>query len=369
MLPYFFLLLISAVLPLGFYQRRNDFVSVYDEYVYRKRNKMTITLFFLFLFLLMALRHISVGYDLLNYKMFFQKCYMNSFGSLAEEGEIGYTIYNILVASIFKNYRFFLIVTAAVILFPVYNLYLKEEKYGFLLIVLFVNMPCFLMMFSGLRQAIAVSIGVLAYMAMEKKKYVWSVLLILLAGSFHISSYILFLLFPAFFLKIKTKHLFVILPAMVAVYLFRVPLLKMLLRFLPEQYLHSYGKIEQTGAFGMTVLFMIFFAFSFIVLDESVMEQRYFCIRNILLIATILQFFVPVHGLIQRASYYFLIFVPISLVRVVQAPRKMWQKVSDMAVIVLTCFFFVYFFYHAVYSPDNLLGVFPYKSLWSEQAW
>lgn len=339
-----------------------------DEYhvLTQKRNKMTFSLFFFGLFILLVLRDTTVGKDLYTYKNIFELCADTLFENLSDmQWEFGYTVYNKIVSMLSKNYRFFLTVTAIIILIPIYRLYSKEKNHSFLTIVLFINMPCFLMIFSGLRQAISISIGILAYMAVEKKKYIMSMLLILLAISFHISAMVLILIYPAFVWRIKTKHLLYIIPIMVVIYLLRIPLLSFVIGFLPSQYIEFYGEVQQTGAVGMMILFLIFFAFSFVILDEASMSKRDYFMRNVLLLATVFQFFVPVHGLIQRASYYFLVFVPIAISSVVQAPKKRLKNISDLSVVVMSIFFLLYFFYNASFSKDNLLDVFPYKFFWS----
>ena len=370
MFPYFWLLFISTVIPLIFCQStRGVWVSGHSRVVLR-RNKVTILLFFIGLFILLALRDISVGRDLIEYKKIFERCAVLSFDRLQKlQWELGYTIYNKVITLVSEEYRFFLIVTAALILMPIYKLYSKETKYSFLLIVLFINMPCFLMIFSGLRQALATSIGILAFLALENKKYLLSAPLILLAICFHTSAYVLLLLYPAFLFKLKTKHLLIVVPVMLLIYIYRIPLLKLMISLSPERYEEFYSDIQETGAIGMMVLFLLFSVFSFAMLDENAMTKRDFCLRNILLISTILQFFVPIHELVQRISYYFLIFVPIAIVSVVQAPKKWLKDISDMAVVAMCLFFVAYFFYNGAFSEDNLLDVFPYKFYWSAQTW
>lgn len=370
MFPYFLLLFIPTVCPLLFYQTQRGVLVLGDDPISRKRNKMTILLFFVGLFVLLSLRDITVGKDLSEYKIIFERCYRSSLDELENfRWEMGYTIYNKLVAFLSKDYRFFLVITALIVLIPIYKLYSKETKYSFLLIVLFINMPCFLMIFSGLRQAIATSIGIFAFMALKKKKYILSALLILLASWFHLSAWVLLLLYPAFFVKIKVNYLLFLLPAVIAIYVFRIPLLTALITLMPDQYMDFYGEIENTGAIGMMILFLIFSIFAFVVLDETCISKETYFLRNILLIATVIQFFVPIHGMVQRMSYYFLIFVPVAILRIVQTPRKIMKNVSDTAVIVMSCFFSLYFFYSAAFSTDNLLDVFPYKFYWSDNSW
>ena len=369
MLPYLLLLFVSAVFPLICY--KNSTISFDGEehnVLNEKRNKMTVTLFFFGLFILLALRDISVGTDLKTYKRIFESCIYTSFENLSNmQWERGYTFFCKALSLISKDYRFFLIVVAVITIIPIYKLYSKEKRYPFLILILFVNMPCFLMMFSGLRQAIAISIGVLVYMAIENRKFFLSFLLILLAVSFHVSAVALFLFYPAYHFQIRTKHLIWIVPALIGVWCFRISILTSIFSVLPAKYIEFYGEVQQTGAYGMMILFLIFSIFSFVVLDENKMTKKDFFMRNFLLISTVAQFFVPIHGLVQRASYYFLIFVPTSILSVVKAPKRMLKDISNFAVIVLSAFFLFYFFCNAMFSKDNLLDVFPYKFFWSDQ--
>lgn len=367
MLPYFLLLFISLVIPMLVYMPQRILPKEeYDNFSY-KRNKLTLFLFFFGLFLLLSLRAISVGKDLLTYKSIFEKCTRTAFEKLPTlKWELGYVAYNKVVSLATTNYRHFLIITAIITTLPIYKLYIREKKHALLTILLFINMPCFLMMFSGLRQAIAISMGVLAYQALDKKRYISSVALIILATYFHASAFVLVLLYVAFFLKIKAKHLYFVIPIMGAIYIFRVQILEYVIDFLP-QYEEFYGEVEQTGAIGMMLLFLIFSIFAFIVIDEKFMTKKDYFMRNVLLIATIFQFFVPIHDLVQRASYYFLVFTPLSVTCVVSAPKKTMKEVSDLALVVMSCFFALYFFYNGAFSTDNLLDVFPYKFYWSNK--
>lgn len=368
MLPYILLLFVPALVPLFVYQPKRHGI-IYDySVVVRKRSEMLIFLFFIGFFILLSLRDFSVGKDLLTYKSIFESCQVMGLRDLTNMSwELGYLIYNKIITLISSNYRFFLIITSLIILIPIYALYSQEKRYGYLLIVLFINMPCFLMIFSGLRQAISISLGILAYMLIDKKKYVWCGVLILVAILFHTSAAVLVLLYPAFFLKIKTKHLLYIAPVLLLIYIFRIPIITFFIALAPSKYIEFYGEVQQTGAIGMMILFLIFLIFSFVVMDESDMSNKDYFMRNILLIATILQLFVPVHGLVQRISYYFIIFVPVALLCVVRKPRPSMIQVSSFATIVMSVFFTLYFFYTALFSTDNLLDVFPYKFFWSSQ--
>ena len=57
---------------------------------------------------------------------------------------------------------------------------------------------------------------------------------------------------------------------MLIVYVLRVPILSFIIGFMPSHYIAFYGKVQQTGAFGMMILFLIFLAFSFVIAWYSV---------------------------------------------------------------------------------------------------
>lgn len=159
----------------------------------QKRNKITLRLFFCGFFALLAMRDLTVGSDLFEYRNLFELCQATSFDNLIKmKWEVGYTIYNKIVSIFSHSYRVFLMISAIVILIPIYKLYSKEEDYSYLAILLFINMPCFLMIFSGIRQAIAMSIGIVAYIFLEKRKYILSGIMVFVAVLFHTSAFVSF---------------------------------------------------------------------------------------------------------------------------------------------------------------------------------
>ena len=140
MLPYFLLLLISAVAPLLIYHAKGV-VSVGDyRYIAKNRSRATVILFFIGLFALLSLRDLSVGSDLGEYEKIFERCYGTPFEFLSEmRWELGYTVYNKLISVIARDYRLLLVITALISLLPLCILYSKENKYGLLMIILFIH--------------------------------------------------------------------------------------------------------------------------------------------------------------------------------------------------------------------------------------
>jgi hypothetical protein len=81
-----------------------------------------------------------------------------------------------------------------------------------------------------------------------------------------------------------------------------------------------------------------------------------------LLLALIIQMFAPLHALAMRMSYYYLIFIPLLLPKIIRYRSKRWNQVAVLGRHVMVVIFFLYFFASA-YS-GGALRVFPYHFFW-----
>ena len=101
-------------------------------------NSLIVPLFFLLYFLILSLRHELIGRDLQNYKHYFDYYSTLGFRDVVKEG--GDTLYFLLTWAIGKftdNYQVFLVIIAALTVFPIAKVYSEDKQYGFLKIVLF----------------------------------------------------------------------------------------------------------------------------------------------------------------------------------------------------------------------------------------
>jgi hypothetical protein len=133
MVVYLILLLSSALVPFAVYRTSGIISGRTYEALVLKRNKLTVEIFFVGLFVLLALRDFSVGNDLGEYRLIFERCIYLPFERLSGLGwETGYTIYNKLVSFLTNDYRLFLAITAMITLIPIYKLYVNESRYNIL---------------------------------------------------------------------------------------------------------------------------------------------------------------------------------------------------------------------------------------------
>ena len=92
-------------------------------------------------------------------------------------------------------------------------------------------------------------------------------------------------------------------------------------------------------------------------LDEKKATKEDIGVRNILLLATAIQLLTPVHPVISRLNYYFILFIPIAIGRVNEKCKPIFWQVSKVASTIMSIFFIFYFFA----MKDDSLQVFNYQ--------
>jgi hypothetical protein len=354
MAVYYFLIIIPAITSLFYYFKKTE-----------KSKSLTFLLFFLFLWLLLSLRSYDVGADITTYKYFFDSIRATSWSYLPRSFsvEIGYVLFNKLIGILTDNFSVFLSIISFIIIRPVYLLYKEESEDPLLSIALFINMPVFVMMFSGLRQAVAISISIIAFNFAKKKKLLIFILVILIAVSFHKSALIALLLYPLYHSKITKKWLWFVIPVLLAVFIFNEQLFLLAGNIIESNYFERYGGIHNTGSYTMIILFALFFGFSYFMVDDSKLNANTTGLRNILILVLLIQFFAPIHPLAMRMNYYFIVYIPLLIPDIILNSKKELSFLAKTAQLVMIMFFIFYFFYNA-YNGADILQVFPYKFIW-----
>ena len=349
--------------------------------------------FFVCFFLLLILRDETIGTDLSAYERYFLLArYGESMGtsdpSLYQQffdeyaGYAGksftelfdltrdplYWLLTWVVARFTGNFRWFIVIISAIILIPIAKVYCKEREHGYLKLLLFVNLPTFVMVFSGLRQAVAISFGLLAYEYVREKKWIQFLLVALLAFGFHHTGFIIFLFYPLYHLPLKRKYLWVAIGGIGLTFVFNKPIFTWATDLLNRIFGEDYNTtIQETGAYTMLILFVLFAIFAYVLPDEQKMDQDALGLRNFLLMAVFLQCFAPLHTLAMRMNYYFVLFIPLLIPKILKYAKSNLKGLADIAKWVMTAFFLVYFLvevYTACQTGISALGTYPYVPFW-----
>ena len=368
MIPYFALLLI----PLGIQILLK--VSHTQIRISKNRdtidaNKVALPAFFFILLLLLVLRSESIGRDLSNYKVIF-----NAIGngrplqSWYEVTEPIFLLYNWMVFHyISTDFQIFIAITAVISVIPIAYVYNQDSNQGYLKAAVFVNMSTFIMLFSGLRQALAMSFALLAYQALKEGKMwrfmVWSLVVILT----HHSGFIVLLFYPLYKMHFYKRDLIWIIPCSLAVVFLRreiFNILSVVLGSVSEKYGDMAGN---TRAFGSFLLFTLFTVFCYIIEDENIMDAEAFALRNILTFATVIQSFASLNPFAMRMNYYFILLIPYAIGKAIQCARHKYLQAAKAGEIVIAVYFTYIFFsetYHSYVTGISTLDTVPYIPFW-----
>lgn len=327
-----------------------------------RKNLNAITFFWIFLFVLLIFRHETIGRDLQRYSYTYDFIARNSWQeALYRSAEVGFNFVNKLIALSFDDFRWVLVVTAILGVYHIAKGYSKYSKDASLTIALFINMSNFVMLFSGLKQSIAISLGFLAFEFVRKKKIIAFIITVFIAMLFHSSAFMLFFMYPLYYLKITKATLIFIIPSLAVAFAFNSQifgaLAEILMRFTDYD-----TAITNTGAYTMLIVFAVLAIFSYVIPDENQIDDDTVAMRNFLLFSVFLQMFAPLHTLAMRMNYYYMAFIPLVIPRVIEHRSEKWDNVAVVAGYLMTFLFIVYFFVAA--PADNVLDTFPYHFFW-----
>ena len=357
MTPYYLLIILPATVWL-FSQKYQ--IASSDRILLQKKRGGIGTFMLIFLIMLM-LRGILCGADTPSYIRIFNE--YNNY-SLLEllvnyENEYGYKVLNKLIGLSTDNAQWVFVITSLMCVLPLWYFYKNESENPMLTIALFLTVAPFTMYFSGVRQAIAMGLGVVCWYVSKRKRLVWFILLVLLAMQFHTSAFMLFFMYPIYHARITKKWLWFVVPCIIMVYVFRAPIFNFLVEFLWDEYVVA----SDLDAFMILILLVIFAVYSYIIPNEDELDQDTIALRNFLLFSIVLQCFAPVHTLSMRMNYYYLIFVPILIPRIIIRSKLTYRMVAKFSAIVM-CVYFVYYFVNKANTGSDPLSIYPYVPFW-----
>ena len=321
----------------------------------------SIDIFMFMLLLLLAFRGLQCGSDTRRYMQLYNEYGAKSFPELLgnNERERAYKLLNKLVNLLLGDYQVLLAVAALICVCPLWYFYKRESENQVLTIVLFLGVVPYMMYFSGIQQSLSMALGIPAWYCAKNKKLFRFILVVLLAMQFHTSAFMLFLIYPLYYAKITKKWLWFVVPCMVAVYVFKIPIFNFLLKLLWQEY----NLTAATGATTILILLILFGFYSYILPEDRNLDKDTIALRNILLLSIVLQIFAMLHPLSMRMNYYFLIFVPILIPKIANRSQKQYTQIARLSVTVMTAYFMFYFFRSVITDKDSL-NIFPYIPFW-----
>ena len=294
-------------------------IAQYTSNDVKHRNKTICITGFLLIFFLLALRHRTMGIDLGYSSKTGKQGYLQSFQIISHFSwekvlnmkaflnyEKGYIIFNKLLGCISNSQQFLLIVCAFINISVMAVYIYKKSKLPLLSWLVFLGLPVFLMMFSGLRQCIAISITMLSLHWVENKKPVRFILTVLLANTFHSSAIIFLIAYPMYNIELSGWKQVVSIVIIPIIYVLRGPLFTVFSKIFKEE-----ADISETGAGTLFIIFFIIYVGLLIINNYNKTKPNK--LLNLFYIACICQSFSGVYELALRVGYYFMIYLAIAL--------------------------------------------------------
>ena len=329
---------------------------------YKEKDKRVLDIFFFLLLIFVAFRHHTVGNDTSNYIYYFETIGKSSLTSISSFAtEVCFLLYNKAIYFFTNNEQIYIFITTYITLIFIKKTYLRLCEDSILTIVLFCIMSTFPMLFSGMRQMLAVSIGFIAYKFVKEKKLFHFLIITFIAIGFHNSAFMLLFMYPLFYAKITKKWLLLVVPSIIGIFIFNEKIFSVLIELL-SSFSRYDASISPTGAYTMIVLLFLFSVFSYIIPKEDELDEESKGLRNFLLFSLVIQLFAPLNTLAMRMNYYYIIFIPLLIPKIIKYRDKRWNKVAILARYVMVIFFLFYFIISS--KSGGGLNVFPYHFFW-----
>lgn len=325
-------------------------------------NKIILLLPFLQVYLILSLKNYSVGTDTISYLEGFtailhitwQDILNFQIHNLVFNFERGFIALSKCITMLTKDFTVYSAIVYVIMVVPLYTFIKKHSAMPFLSLILFIAFGFLNFYFSGMRQAIAISIVLLSYDCIVKRKMWRFFLLITIAALFHKSA---IFFFPAYFLMNVTITPLIgmfYLISLVVTYVFRIHILGFL-----TQYMYEGLQIEDTGAYTLLLIVLMTFVLGmFSYKKVTAMNSNNKLIYNLIAVAVGLMIFNTVSNIGLRAANYYYIFMILFIPNILISLKN--ELIRRVAITVVVVFTLAYYFQIGVKSLNGI----PYKFFW-----
>lgn len=320
---------------------------------------------FLILFIFCAFRHPSIGTDTQTYiKSFLSPTFLDLTIDGGEKFELGYKLLVHIIRRFSLNPQVYIIVVTIIIFGGMYK-FIKDNCKGYfsVAIVIYIGL-LYYTNFSAIRQCIALAFAVNSYTFLKKRKWVQASIIIIVAGLFHTTAWILLIFIPLSFTEWTRKKIVIaILGSSIGILLFEkvvdivIKILPVYARYWNGAAMDSSG--SSIGIFAILVGFLCVVAIYIIFTKWETFYNK--AERNEYILAltgSVFAVFVNLlgrrYGIFSRISRYFIPFAILLTVCLVRNYIK-----NKYIVYIGICIIMGVYFY--VIMNGNIYKIIPYK--------
>lgn len=329
-----------------------------------KQNKTYIILIAIMLFTICALRGVRIGADLGRYETHYRTCFQASWSGVFAyyqwDNILFYylmKLHSTVVGYNFHNFLFILAVAEGIVV--AYIIY-KHSVNPYMSYLMYMALGYYVFIYSGLKQALATAVLMLAFDAIIDKKTVKFTLLTILAAFIHIPA-LIFL--PAYFLghrRLSRKMIGLYAVFAVILMVFRGQILEAM----TDVYDSVVTSTAIGGVGGKVLMMLVFIIGGYLLRIPDGENKTYSATFNLMIIATILQTFAVYGNVFERLADYYFIF---SIIYIPMVFEKMnLREGSEKGIIIydiniygilnfIIMIFSVVYFYITVHETYGLL--------------
>ena len=358
---YIYIIIILLIVLLGCAIRPNS---------NKKRKKIYLTIVFIILAIVASLRAYTVGVDTEQYCIAFDKISEMTIEQAKEDTryETGFVVLCKILSYVYDNYQILIIVTSIFIMYAVVRFIYEESNDCILSSLLFVLLNCYAMYMCVMRQAIAISIILIGYIAFLKKgKYVKFAIIVFFASLFHQSALIMLIAIPLYNMKFKNKYYFMAIIISAVIYVMANTAFSICTKLFPTYIYYLGGQFFTSNYFASLLnacVSIIFFTVGvyygkFNKRDKDIDSFYAFMI----MLAVIFYVATIKISIFSRITTYFNIFNIIWIPKFISNINKKEDRTIILFILIICLF--MYWFIISMYRPE-WYGVIPYKTFFTK---
>lgn len=338
-----------------------------------KKSRLTTVITMVAIFMVLALKKSTVGIDIEGYQA---QYYLSKTISWSNYDyvyfENGYIFLMKLFSKTGISFELFCAILYAFSCLMMCKLITKYSNDGWLSVIIFLCYQFFVLYTSGLRQMVAMSICIFAFLVLDSEKYYqWirtllAIIIVFIATTVHSSAYIFYFVIATYFFKGKRIPVFLTAVSVCAAIVLRPYIINIINAVFGRH-------IENRGmTVGGNFMFLILLsAFSYLgILQKNLNESeitsedcnKEICFNNLvaklLVLATLSQIAFSGSSMLRSSMYLTMFAIP-GTPNIIKCYERKIQIVAYTCIIALMIFIFVHDTLMA-----NQLSICPYKFLW-----
>ncbi len=321
-------------------------IQKYDQQSARNVKVILFNLLFVLLTLIMGLRGLSVGVDTINYLKIFNNIANTPLERLIcnffyDDLEIGFVIYTKIIACIWNNYQFFLLVSAFIFCWS-FKRFIRHTTHDFFIAsIIFTSIGIYLGAFNILRQMLAVAILSNAWIYLEKRKYLLTILFSLIALTFHFSSIIFTTVYVLYVIRNRLSLVRIFPIILVIFYFFFETILQDIAPFLGHygNYMSNHKTVQEANS--VIILWLIESLISVFFIYKSRLPSKFRFVGCAVLLYVLMNIIGLRFNYVERLGMYFSPFL-IPLFCYLSDYIKN-RTIKDLAFLLMNSCFLIYF--------------------------